>query len=207
MWWLALCLVVLLGGEASALVIMDPPMVRKCPKAKTWAGVATCLGNHGTVKVMHTLKGARLVSLTQRQDGRTIDGGVFLYVERGGEWRIGGHWAGGSEYQVLAFEALTIGKQVGYRLDIGQASPMTVMLDGQYPVRGLMRQKRSLFCSGDHYGCPDATSTCEILVRGNALYTFRGSLKIDGNIVYITGDRSKAGPCAPTDRMFLGWRD
>ena len=134
-WLIVLAIVVLAVVSASTasarrLVISDPPMVRKCPRAKTWPLVMSCLAKHSTPKLTREVKGAKLVTLWQKSsDGKLIDHGVLLYVERNGGWQIGGRFETyGGEYAVLGFAPLTIGKRTGYRLDIGQVTQTTVMV-------------------------------------------------------------------------------
>ncbi|MEO8699046.1 MAG: hypothetical protein ABI867_03350, partial [Kofleriaceae bacterium] len=205
--WLVILFVLAMTGTAAAkLVIMDPPMVRKCPSGKTFEAVKACLATHATVTVLRQLPGARLLALSQKTD-KHAPAGLLLYVQKKSEWRIGGHWENYSgDYQLLTFEAFTIGKHAGYRIEVGQALPLTVMIDNVSPVRGIMRSRRSLFCSGEYYACPDATLSCEVLVHGNAVMAFHGSFKIEGGVVLVKGDRSKAGPqCNAAPRVFVGW--
>ena len=203
--WLVLGLMLVAAArDADAKLVMDPPMVRKCPGAKAWDGVAACLARHGLAQVLRQVAGARLVRFVET--GSRQESGLFLYVERKGAWQIGGHWPAYGDYQLLGFEPLTIGGHKGYRIDIGQIQPFAFVVDDVSPVLAVLRMRHTLFCSGDDYTCPDAVSACEVLVRGNARFAFRGVLAIEGTSVSVTGDRSKAGEqCSVQPRVYLGW--
>ncbi len=110
-----------------------------------------------------------------------------------------------TDYEVLEFQPLTIGKHTGYRIDIGQAAPLYMQLDGVTTQMALRRTSQVLFCSPLARDCLH-TTRCEALVRGRAFYTFRGVMKIAGNEVTVSGDRRIAGPfCNQAERVMLGW--
>jgi len=183
-------------------------MVRKCPRAKTWNLVMSCLAQHATPKLSREVKGAKLVTLWSKGGtGPMTDNGVLLYIERNGQWQIGGRFETyGGEYAVLGLSTVTIGKRTGYRLDIGQATPVTVMVDAISPVQGTQRMRRSMFCSGDSYACPEAITSCDVSVNGNAWYVFRGTLGFEDNAVNVIGDRGRAGQqCNVGQKVYLGW--
>jgi hypothetical protein len=195
-------------ADARRLVISDPPMVRKCPKGKTWQTVMSCLQQHSTPKVAREVRGAKLVTLFQKNGtNQLVDHGVLLYVERNGGWQIGGRFETyGAEYTVLGLDTITIGKRTGYRLDLGQASPFTLMVDNVSPVPALLRTRRSMFCSGDSYACADATTMCEVTVEGHAWYVFRGKVTFEENAAVVEGDRARAGQhCLVNQKVYLGW--
>src|SRR5688572_9149854 len=117
-----LVVLALLCGTAAAerLVVMEPPVVRKCPKGKTWDAVTKCIAKHATVKVIKTLPKAKLVHVSMSpapQRGRG-EGGIYLYVERGAQWQLGGMYETWQPHDVIAFEKLTVGKHTGYRIDL-----------------------------------------------------------------------------------------
>jgi hypothetical protein len=205
--WLILVLLALGGtAEARRLVILEPPMVRKCPKLKTWPLVEACLRKHGTVKVKKTLGKARLVALATQHQGRMRETALYLYVERNGFWHIAGNFESWMEYSVLAFEYQKIGKHTGYRIDIGQAMPTNIMIDDTTHTSATIRTHKSLYCSGANYDCTEALRTCEVFVRGTTWYVFRGTFEHTVQGVTINGDRSRAGPnCTPPPKVYLGW--
>jgi hypothetical protein len=194
-------------ASAKRLVIEEPGMYYACPSGKTWDAVKTCLEKHGRPAVVKQIAGARLVRLDQQESGKWVDGGVYLYVETKKEWKVaGGFFGRGTEYELLDFQPLTIGKHTGYRIDIGQASPLWVQLDGITTQVATRRAYQTMFCSPNNNYCTQTVRTCEVLVRGKAYWAFRGAMKLNGNEVTIAGDRRLAGPfCAQSERVFLGW--
>jgi hypothetical protein len=201
--------VLITASDAAArkLVVMDPPMVRACPRAKTFPLVMTCLAKHGTPKLLRDVRGAKLVKLEQAS-GRYADTTLLLYVERKGEWQIGGmnRSYGAAAADLLGFEVVKIGKRAGYRLDLGSSNPFTYMVDGISPVAADLHTQRSLYCSGDSYHCQEVMSLCDVTVAGRTWHTFRGTQSIGDNMILVKGDRSRAGPhCSASDKVYLGW--
>jgi hypothetical protein len=207
-WLLALIVVMTVVDTADArrLVISEPPMVRRCPKFRAWNQVMTCLNQHYTAKLTKEVKGAKLVTLFTKNTP-AVDSGVLLYIERGGNWQLGGRYETyGGEYSVLGLAPVTIGKRSGYRLDLGQVTPVSLMVDATASVMATQRLHRAMFCTGDSYHCPEATVACDVLVEGNAWHVFRGTLSYEENIVNVAGDRDHAGPyCNVSPKTYLGW--
>lgn len=204
--WLVLVLV--LATPAHALVIEEEPgMIHACPTGKTWNDVSACLTKHGRPAIVKQIAGARLVRLDQQESGQWVDGGVYLYVEHQGAWKVaGGFFGRGTQYGLLDLQRLTVGTHTGYRIDIGQATPLWVQLDGVTPQVATRRTYQTMFCSPLNHYCTQAVRTCEVLVRGKAYWAFRGAMKMSGNDITIAGDRKLAGPfCAQAERVHLGW--
>jgi len=203
-----LVLIALLATPAWAdFVVEEPGMYYACPKGKTWDDVKKCLEKNGRPLVIKQLAGAKIVRLDQLENGKWFDAGIYIYVEQAKQWKIAGSFFGrGTEYELLDFKPLTIFNHTGYRLDIGQATPLYVQLDGLTTRPATRRTYSTLFCSPNNKYCTQATRLCEVLVYGKAYWTFRGDMKINGNEVTITGDRKIAGPfCGQAERVFLGW--
>jgi len=206
-----LVLIVLLASTSTAfarfVVEEERGMFYACPKGKTWKHVETCLKKHGRIAVVKQIAGAKLVRFEQLEDTKWVEAGVFLYAEHLGEWKAAGAYFGrGIEYELLDFKAITIGKHTGYRIDIGQATPLSVQLDGLTTQVATRRAYQTMFCSPLSHYCAQAIQSCEVLVRGHAYWTFRGAMKINGNEVTVAGDRRIAGPfCVQAEKMFLGW--
>jgi hypothetical protein len=203
-----LVVLAMLCGTAAAerLVIMEPALAYKCPKARTWDLMTACMQKHGTLKIVKTFPKAKVVSFFQKQGARRRDTGLYLYVERGGQWVIGGVFEAYYEYKVLAVERQTIGKHTGYRIDIGQSTPAAVFLDDTTHVTGTTRTQQSLFCSGLQHHCIAVPRTCEVFVKEQTRFVFRGTFEIDLQAVTVKGDRSRAGQhCQIQPKYYLGW--
>ncbi len=205
--WLVV-LLVLVAADASArrIVISEPPIVHACRSGKTWALVESCLVALGKVRMERTLPRAKLVRIVQNADQVEDDAGVYLYLQRAdGSWSIGGMFQG-APYVIMELAPITIENHAGYRIDVGRILRTTTSLDGVTSIPVILSLKRVLFCSGDTYGCPDATTKCDVITHGKTLFTFRGTLAFEKGLVRVVGDRSKGGSaCVPTERVFLGW--
>lgn len=203
---MVICCVLLVAGEASAAVKLKlrPTIADMCPTATSWGGITSCLAKHGTAKLLRKHQGARLVRWTGGKDG---DAMMLLYVERNGGWQIGGQDRDyNRDSQLLAFEPITVGKRTGYRIEIGRASPLPLLIDGISPVDAELRTKESLFCGGDSRRCAGVTTSCEVLVRGSARFAFRGTIVIEDDTVHVKGDRSKASEhCDLSEGELLDW--
>lgn len=208
--WFAVLALVVTSATATArakIVIMEPPLVRACPTGATWEAVDKCLRKQGTPTILRTFPTARLVRLQQVSGGVPSDAGVFLYMQRGNEWRLSGLYENrGVEYEVLAMDTVTVGKHAGYRIDIGQLYRSVVQPDGVTSVPALFALKQSMFCGGDSWRCTEVTTSCDVYVHGAATYSFRGTVTIGDNQVKVTGDRDHVGPfCAVAEVEYLGW--
>jgi len=206
--WLVIALL-LVAARADAIVIEEPGMYYACPKGKTWDEVAKCLRSQGRFEIKKTLTGAKLLFLEQKEGDVWVDAGLYLYTETKAGWQIAGMFQGrGTDYELMDFKTMSVGKHNGYRIDLGQATPLYVQLDGLTTQSALRRSQHAMFCGGQYNTCTFVTTWCEVLVRGQAYWAFRGAMTIAGNAVPIAGDRQYAGPfCSQAERVFLGWPD
>jgi hypothetical protein len=186
--------------------VMEPTVASVCRRAKSWDAVEKCLKKLGASTVLRTLPGARLVGLINRPGGTTLTE-LALYVERGHDWILGGLYeARGAEFELFDAATLVVGKHTGYRIEIGDLTRTLFSLDGATNVTGLLAKRQVLLCSGDNWRCTEVTTSCDVFVRGGALWSFRGAYKIVDNTVVVTGDRRISGSLsAPPEKQFLGW--
>jgi hypothetical protein len=205
---LVVALAMVIAHEASARVILDPPLVRRCPTGKSWGEIAACLSKGATVKVLEQRAGAKLVRLALKQS-YGVESGLLLYVERRGLWRVGGYMSSyRTDFQLLGFEQIKVGKHKGYRIDIGQVADTRLVIDDISPVPAIVRTRRSLYCSGNQYRCSEVTTLCEVLVHGNTRFLFRGKVSIEDATVHVKGDTARAGPhCQVAPAVALDWDD
>jgi hypothetical protein len=205
--WLVLA-PLLFAADASArkIVISEPPIVHACRSGQTWALVESCLAAQGKVRIERTLPKAKLVRILQVADKVEDDAGVYLYIQRAdGSWSIGGMFEG-APYTIMDLTPLTLENHAGYRIDVGQILRTTTSLDGVTSIPVILSLKRVLFCGGDTYGCPDATTKCDVITHGKTLFTFRGTLAFEKGLVRVVGDRRLGGAsCAASEQVFLGW--
>jgi len=207
--WVTWVLLVLFApADARAkIVIMDPPVVRQCPHGASWENVEACLRKHGTPTVLKSLPAARLVHLEQVQGATHYDGGMYLYMQRGKEWKLAGLYENrGGDYDLIGIEPVTVGKHTGFRVDIGQQYRSAVQPDGVTSVPAVFASHIAMFCGGDSWRCTEVITSCDVLVHGGAVYSFRGKLDIEDNMIHVRGDRSHVGSfCAVPEQEPLGW--
>lgn len=189
---------------AHAVKMVVAPVISRCRQKPSWPAVEKCLTDVGIkpISVVRELRGAKVV-----QSSRTESPGVYLYVERAGKWNLAGmHEPGSSELEVLSAAPVTVGKHTGYRIDLGVVSRDDVVPDGVTIVPALVRKEVSLFCNGESYYCTDVMTSCDTIVRGQALWTFRGKLSVSDHGVRVAGDRRLAGLlCSVEEDNPLDW--
>jgi hypothetical protein len=196
--------------NAHAIVIFEPPIVRACPSQTSWAGVAACLSKHGFgAHVEREVASAKLVRIDEPRDSRRADIAYVIYVADKQGWRLGGLYeldSSDDPHTVLGFTALTVRGHTGFRFDVGQIDMTSTSFDGVTSVPAEVIARRAVYCSGESYGCVVAITACDLLVRGQAYYTFRGVPAIgDDGELHTPGARDVAGSCNTAERQFLGW--
>src|SRR5258705_12297075 len=97
------------------------------------------------------------------------------------------------EHDVLGIEHVTFGAHKGIRFDVGLSTPLAFSTDGETTMQGLLRQQQTLVCFDGSWGCLQATTSCEMLLRGKAYYAFRGTLSYANKQLQVIGDRSRTG--------------
>lgn len=206
MWRLAVLVLAAVAGTADAFVMEGDPIVHGCGHRKTWSEVSTCLEQHGEVTLERELAGAKLVRVVQTEDDQPTDLGIYLYVQAvDGSWSVGGTFHG-ARYGVRALARETIEKHTGFRIVVGQLARTRADLGDGYGLPVVLQTQRTLYCSGIGHACADVTTHCDVIYRGKALWTFRGTLARDGGVMENIGDRSRGGRiCLPAERVPLGW--
>lgn len=187
-------------------VVNVPTVMSQCPRAASWEKLKACLQRFGAAKIERTEGVVRLVHVSGSTSGWP-EPGYYLYAQKGSALQIVGAWryASNASVEVLSFAPLKVKSRSGYRLDIGTSEPTTVSFDGETVVSATMQSKSAVFCMGPSYSCEPTIESCDVFVDGKAYYTFRGTLKIEGGMVTVTGDRSRAGVCSPPERVPLAF--
>lgn len=199
---------VVMSSTASARMPMPyrPQIVRMCPHAASFDAIETCLHKLGTPTVLRTLPDARLVHVERTGDA-PYDLGLALYVERGGQWQVGGVYEpGGKAYELLDASAITFDRRAGYRIDIGERWASNVSLDGIRSVPGRFAFHSVILCSGAGWACSRVTAGCDVLVRGATMWTFHGTLSFDHRQFHLVGDRRASKPhCNLPETGAVAW--
>jgi hypothetical protein len=182
---IALLVLLVLTGTASARVVMTPAIPRQCRELESWDKVMTCVKRFGEAKVAKELPGAKLIAVT-KPNFRVP--GLYLYREKGKHWVIAGMFEANGTFEVFSLSKPTIAKHIGYRIDVGIVEDSSG--EGS---KSIIQQKISVFCSGESYFCSDVMTSCDYLVDGRARESFRGKLTIKNDTVKVTGDSSRSG--------------
>ncbi|MGE5184870.1 MAG: hypothetical protein ACM31C_22515 [Acidobacteriota bacterium] len=205
---LVACALVLVPSLAAAHRPPPPPraprLARVCPAAASYAALETCLKRLGDVTIARELPHARLLHVVSRDDN---DLGLALYVENAPGWHVAGVYEPrGVGYEALSLAPVTISQHAGFRIDIGVAQHTWASLDSTRAVPVIVVARHALLCSGEQWRCAELVVACDVLVRGAALWTFRGSLAFGDHEALVTGDRSHGGgSCSVPERVFLAW--
>lgn len=204
----ALISVGILGAGADQLraerVVAMPSVARECQRATSWDKLKPCLQRFGDVKVERSQAAGKLVRVGGGPSGWPMPG-LYIYAQKGTGFEIAGQWQydSGAEVEVLGLSTLKVVGRTGFRLDLGTNEATSVSFDGETVMAATMLSKASVFCVGPGAACSPAIQSCDIFVGGKAYYTFRGTLTVAGGQVTVSGDRSRAGACAPPERTPL----
>lgn len=176
------------AGVASARVITIPAVARECSEEPTWEDVATCAAKFGAVTIERTLPHARLVRITGANDGMR---GIYLFVERGTAWRLGGMYE--APALVLGLDTVSIGTRSVYRVELGITEHEDVGLDETTTAHAVTVRHEQMYCGGVGWRCSTVMTSCDVLVAGKARWTFRGRVSWKNGSLLVKGDRSHAG--------------
>lgn len=73
-----------------------------------------------------------------------------------------------------------------YRIDLGEANPTWVTLDEVSARPALVKRQYTYVCASA--GCRAVMTSCDVLVRGKAVATFRGEPVWNGSTLPLRGD-------------------
>lgn len=184
-----IALLVLVAGSASARrVVHMPTLSEVCPSNAEWDKLDACIRRHGTMKLLRDEPQLKIVDVTDA----SRFGGIYIYSFKT-KWDMRGQMRLWQEHDVLDIERVAYGGHKGIRFDVGLATALPFSVDGETSQPGMLRQQMTLVCFDDRSGCLQVITNCEMLVRGKALYMFRGKLTYADKQLQVTGDRSRTG--------------
>ena len=195
-------LVAFAGREAAAkrIVIMEPPLARACPTAKSWSQLTDCMKLHGLkATVVRQIDDAKLLAVQSLEAKQGELETWALYVAAGTGWKLGGLAQNGgflADAEVLRLERVTAGARHGYRFDIATSSASSVSLDQVTVQTSLLRETQATFCSGNGYNCMTIVPSCEQLVYGQTVMVFDGKLAVTGTTINLTGTGTLPQSCS-----------
>jgi hypothetical protein len=168
-------------------VVHMPTIAELCPGNAEWQKVAECLKRQSPFKLVRDEARVKVVDIP----GTSRFAGIYVYGH-GKQWQLRGELRVYEEHELLRFERVTLGNHAGYRLDAGIAVATSYSLDGETSIPAVLRQTQTLVCFEDA-GCSQVMTSCDLLVHGKALYSFRGKLAYMKKQLQVVGDRKNAG--------------
>ena len=179
------------AADAKRIVIMEPPLARACPTAKSWPALVDCMKLHRLkATIVRQVDDAKLLVVQSDEAKHGEIETWALYVAAGTGWKLGGlSQSGGNlaDVEVLRFERVTSGTHHGYRFDIAMSSQSSVSLDQVTVQTSLLRETEATFCSGIGYSCMTIVPSCEQVVFGQTILAFDGKITLAGNVINVTG--------------------
>jgi hypothetical protein len=188
---------------ADARVVHIPTIGELCPGNDDWAKVAQCIGRQGSFKIVRDEPNAKLVHITAQS--RLAGLALYTRATRDKRWRFTGDMRMDHDHELLDVRRMSYGPRTGYRIDVGISYPMTFSVDTESFVQGVSRHRIAMLCIDGNIGCVQVMTSCDALVQGKALYTFRGKLVYEGRQLEVVGDRRNAGPYCAQDQLV--WAD
>ena len=185
----AVAVVLLVASAAHAKRVVHIPTLRElCPGGEDWRKTTACFARHGKHEVLRDDATAKLIRFAP---GTRI-AGIYLYLVKDKRWYVHGDLRIFQEHELVGFQRVTLGKYGAYRIDAGIAQASAISLDGETSQMATYRIKRTLICV-DKRGCYQMMTACDVLVRGKAYYSFRGTLAVEDGMLKLVGDRRNAG--------------
>ena len=188
---LAVAMVLLVTSAAEAKRVVRLPTLRElCPGGDDWSQITSCFTRHGKHTILRDDATAKIVSFAT---GSRI-AGIYFYVEQAKRWQLRGELRMYNEHELVGFSRVSFGKHAAYRMDVGMSVQTSLSLDGETSRFATLRLKRTVLCFDKHGACFTMTTACDVLVRGRAYHSFRGTLVTENGMLKVKGDRRAAGP-------------
>ncbi|HEY5925468.1 MAG TPA: hypothetical protein VIV11_27475 [Kofleriaceae bacterium] len=172
---------------SSRRVVHIPTIGELCPGSAEWDKVATCIRRQSPFKLARDEVGVKLVQIAE---GSRFAGLYIYTLDK--QWKLQGEMRLYQAHDLLQFERVTMGKRTGFRLDVGTAMPSAISVDGETSMPAVFRYKLTSLCFVNSY-CMQMNTACDVLVRGKAMYSFRGEVVHEGGKIKVVGDRSNTG--------------
>lgn len=153
-----------------------------CPRTAVWNKFARCQLKTVKYEVVHDLPAAKLIryDLSYARGSKRLE----LYILANQAWSKSSLYAEtNASTELLGFASVSSG---AYRVDIGVAQQTWVSLDMFGSRPGMIRRTFTHVCTPSN-GCRSVQTSCDLLVRGKALATFRGEAKWDGSTLRVSG--------------------
>jgi hypothetical protein len=108
---------------------------------------------------------------------------IELYLLTSGGWIKSGFYAEmNASSELLRFQPVT---SDAYQIDVGFASPTWVTLDEVSTRPAMLRRAYTYVCTAND--CHTVQTSCDVLVHGKAVASFRGVAKWNGSELRLSG--------------------
>lgn len=203
-WSLAALVLALASGVAHARPVPSDAksktvMKARCPATTSWRAFTRCQLGKRKFDLVADLPTAKLISLPLQGARSFRLLALYLLAEQG--------WVSTSfsadiddRSEVLAVTPLPDG---AHRVDIGTSSPLWVTLDGITQRPAVLRRRMVHVCKVNG-GCSRAQASCEVLVHGKAIESYRTMPIWDGQTLRLRGDVENTNRyCTPPRGMMV----
>jgi hypothetical protein len=153
-----------------------------CPPAASWSKFAACAFKKTKIEILQDLPAAKLIAYEPgyAKGSKRLE----LYLLAGKAWVKSGFYSEtNASTELLAFAPLG---GDAYRIDVGFASATWVSLDEVGSRPAILRRSYTYACTATN-GCRTVQTSCDVLVHGKAVATFRGVPKWDGRELRVRG--------------------
>jgi hypothetical protein len=171
-------LFVLLGLLDSAAAAAD------CTRSPAWEKFAACQFRARKHEVVQDLPNAKLVAFDASRPDR-VSTELALYVHTGGAWvDVGFRAQLNGTNELLGIEVIAPDT---YKLVLGYATPSWVTVDEVTNRPALLRRTFTYVCEPIKR-CLQTMTSCEVLVHGKAVASFRGEAIWNGRSLRLRAD-------------------
>jgi len=174
---LAVLVLLVCSGVASARVVQVPSLRNTCPPVSPWDTMMKCIVQQGSATVARDAADTKLVVVPH---GARF-AGVYLFRHPNDAWQIVGEIRS-EDLEVLAFEAT----DRAARVDVGVVFETT--LDDDKTVT--IKRSVMMVCPKADTICSEHVIACDVFSHGKAMWAFRGRPTRVGSKLHIVGDPS-----------------
>ena len=181
------------------LGLLDPAAAAAdCTRSPTWEKFARCHFRDRKHEVVKDLPSAKLVAFDAGRPDR-VSTQLSLYVLSRGVWSdVGFHAQLNGTNELLGIEVIAPDT---YKLLLGYATPSWVTVDEVTNRPALLRRTFTYVCEPIRR-CLQTMTSCEVLVHGKAVASFRGEAIWNGLSLRLRADtRNTNRYCAPPHNL------
>ena len=194
-------------AHAERMIRRTPP-VQRCPNRVAWEEIAHCLTGIGRFTIERQIASAKVVRFELGTGSSHGYNGTYVYADVAGKWELIGQLESNAEAHYDLLEPVRIGRTTGFHVRQHSVQPILAYREDGVSDPGVLVQDHDAYCAPHRGFCVTAPTSCDVLVDGNARWSFRGELKLTPSSIDVLGDRSHATTyCSVPEHVYLGWGD